>query len=165
MPRISQEDIAKRESFLYNLFKEFPELTAAKANDKVQEKFGNKMRPPRVYEIRNMVSKGQELSSAAPASAAPAVARTSAPRGRPPKKAIQAVPTPHMNGKHVPVADKASAAFSDEEQAAIERLKQIAASVGWINFHCRFDRVKHQELSLNDEPEGESGYLRLDQAG
>jgi hypothetical protein len=52
MARISAEKIKEREEFLQNLFKSEPQMPVEKANAALKEKFGSKMRPQRVYELR-----------------------------------------------------------------------------------------------------------------
>ena len=107
MPRISAENMEIRENFLRTLFKEFENkrqngeqpLSVPRANAEVQKKFGSKMRPDRVFEIRKEVFEdlGVSEEEMKPRRGRPpglkkkegAVAKgatePAAPRGRPPK--------------------------------------------------------------------------------
>lgn len=55
MPRLSLKDVNDREKFVRDLFNANPDLPMPQANKKIFEKFGSKMRPQRVYELRRLV--------------------------------------------------------------------------------------------------------------
>lgn len=55
MARLEKDEINKREEFIRSLFLAEPRLSMPKANDRLYEKFKSRMRPNRIYEIRDEV--------------------------------------------------------------------------------------------------------------
>lgn len=68
MPRLPAADIQQREHFALSLFKANPGLSAFKANEQIQSKFGSKIRAKRVYELRS-IAKNTSKSTSGPVSA------------------------------------------------------------------------------------------------
>lgn len=58
MPRIKQSDAEERENFMLSYFKANPHHSIAKANAKLEEKFGSRMRALRSYQLRDVARKG-----------------------------------------------------------------------------------------------------------
>ena len=56
MPRVSKENMEKRENFIRDLFKQTPEMTVQAANEELKGKFGSRMSPIRAAEIRKEVT-------------------------------------------------------------------------------------------------------------
>lgn len=166
MPRISQEDIAKREEFLYGLFKEIPDLSAPKANERIKEKFGSSMRPPRIYEIRDLVARKEPLSSSTEKNGKSSVAAR-APRGKKGARSAAAIVDSHSKGKQALAHKPIPIASSEEEREALERVRQILTSVGWEDVRISYTpRRERREIVLNpSRATQESAYLPLDQAG
>lgn len=52
MARLRRELATEREQFMTDLFKQNPEMSIAKANEKLKEKYGANMRLQKAYELR-----------------------------------------------------------------------------------------------------------------
>lgn len=98
MPRISNEEVQKREGFLRSVFQKAKAkgdvMTAAAANDAVSKQFGAKIRSARVYSIRDEVygtTRKDKKAAQAKAHTAPS-APTTAKRGPGRPRKIVAAP-------------------------------------------------------------------------
>lgn len=55
MPRLTNEEVSKRENFLRQVYKDNPDISIPKANEKMKEKFHSMMNAKRAYQLRSEV--------------------------------------------------------------------------------------------------------------
>lgn len=71
--RISRDEVEKREQFIRELFVANPQLPMPQANERFRQRFGSRMRPQRVYELRTIVQRTLGMKKDAAAAAKEAV--------------------------------------------------------------------------------------------
>lgn len=156
MARLSNDVVAKREVFLYKLFSEKPDLTAASANEALAKEHGKPMRMKRVYEIRSLAKEKKPLNTKgqkkAPEAATTTAATGAARKGR--KVAAKATKgakaAPKKNGvakkvgaarKPAPVAQRTPRLLGGEA-AVVERAVRELQKLGAKNIALTYDLPK-----------------------
>jgi hypothetical protein len=102
MARLRREIAAEREQFMTDLFKQDPNLSIAKANERLKEKYGANMRLQKAYELR----KRAQAASVATTVEQQADVVQQVARGRKP-------------GKRVPVPTTVQAQVVDETKPVV----------------------------------------------
>ena len=117
MARLRRELAAEREQFMTDLFKQDPNLSIAKANEKLKEKYGANMRLQKAYELRKRAA-GASVATTVQQQA-DVVQQVS--RGRKPGKPVP-LPASTVQAAEVrPVVVPANAGFAD----AIAQLNKL----------------------------------------